>query len=295
MASLIIISILPLLLWLQNLSGLYTSDFSSISLYNFIYKQVSKVLANHLKQVLPSIISKSQSVFMTRRLITDNIIRAYEVLHPMKTRFKGLKGSMGVKLDISKAYDKLEWNLMEMMLKKLGYAEAWILKIMKCVTSVSYAVLINGQQGTVISPTRGLHQGDLIFPYFYLLRAEGLSILLNEAERAKKITGVKVARCSPVNYVFFADDNMVFCRANTTKWNEIQHLLDIYEEPLGYGINKTNTCIFFGSNTSSASKDQILSLAGVALCSNDENYLELPMMVGKNKFKTFAAIKDNMG
>lgn len=105
---------------------------------------MSKVLANCLKQIRPSIISKNHSAFLPSRLIIDNIIVTHEAFHSMKTRQKGHEYSMSVKLDISKAYDKLERSFLEPMMQKLGFSEVWIFRIMTYVTTFSYSVLING-------------------------------------------------------------------------------------------------------------------------------------------------------
>ena len=88
-------------------------DFRPISICNMIYKIISKVIANCLKPLLNSIISKSQSAFIADRLITDNIRITFESLHHMKTNCIRKKGFMAMKLNMSKAYDRVEWSFLE--------------------------------------------------------------------------------------------------------------------------------------------------------------------------------------
>ena len=85
-----------------------SSEFRPISLSNVISCIYSKVLTNQLKIILPNVISDTQSAFVPDRLITDNTTVAFEVLHKMRNRRRGKRGHMAVKLDISKAYDKVE-------------------------------------------------------------------------------------------------------------------------------------------------------------------------------------------
>jgi hypothetical protein len=97
------------------------SEFRLISLCNVIYKLIAKVLANRLKRVLPVLISPSQSAFVPSRLIANNVLVAYEALHTMATKMKGKKGFMSIKLDMSKAYDRVEWKFLEAMMRTMGF------------------------------------------------------------------------------------------------------------------------------------------------------------------------------
>jgi hypothetical protein len=158
------------------------TEFRQISLCNVLYKIISKVLANQLKVILPNIISPYQSAFIPGRLITDNILAAYETLHMMHMR-RGKKGYMTVKIDMNKAYDRVEWCFLEAVMGKMGFAPSWIKLIMMCVTSAHYAVLVNGIPMGKIIPTRGIRQGDPISPYLFLICAEVLSLSLIKADR----------------------------------------------------------------------------------------------------------------
>ena len=120
---------------------------------------------------------------------------------------------MTIKTDMSKAYDRMEWSFIEAVMRKMGFSDIWIGWIMRCITSVKYKVLMNGEPRGNIVPGRGLRQGDPLSPFIFILCTEALVSLLNHAENQGKITGMRVARASPsVSHLLFADDSLSFVR-----------------------------------------------------------------------------------
>ena len=101
-------------------------EFRPISLSNVVYKLISKTLANRLKSVLPQIISENQSAVLSERLITDNVLVTFELMHYLDHKKEGKESFMAVKLDMSKAYDRVEWNFVEGIMKRLGFHEKWV-------------------------------------------------------------------------------------------------------------------------------------------------------------------------
>ena len=120
------------------------TEFRPISLCNVVYKIISKVLATRLKTILPQIITENQSAFLHERLITNNVLVAFELMHYLNHKRDGKDSYMVVKLDMSKAYDRVEWGFIKKVMERLGFHEKWINTIMSCITTVTYFVLING-------------------------------------------------------------------------------------------------------------------------------------------------------
>jgi hypothetical protein len=210
------------------------NEFRPISLCNVVYKLISKVLANRLKAILPEIISLHQNAFIPGQLITDNILAAYKTLHSMHSNMWGKECYMAIKLDMSKAYDKVEWRFLEAVMQRMSFDPRWIKMIMMCVTTVNYVVIVNGVPTRQFSPTRGIRQGDLISPYLFLLCMEALSAMLTKEERMGTLTGVPMSKRGPqLTHLFFADDSLLFCKAKLQHWRKLSCLLRIYEEASG--------------------------------------------------------------
>ena len=151
--------------------------------------------SNRLKHILPEIISGAHSAVVPDCLITDNVIIAYECLHFMKRNKAKKNQSCALKLDMMKAYDRVEWSYLKAIMLKLGFTERWVNIVMGMVTTTEFAVLFNGKKLSSFKPSRGIRQGDPISPYLFLLAAEGLSCLLKA--QGFGIRGLSVANSAP--------------------------------------------------------------------------------------------------
>ena len=267
------------------------TDFRPISLCNIVYKIVSKVLANRFRVVLLSIIFENQSAFQAGRVISDNILMAFETLHYMKHQQNGKSGFLALKLDMSKAYDRVEWAYLEAIMGKMGFDRKWVNLIMECISTVSYSILINGEPSQIIHPTRGLRQGDPLSPYLFLICSEGLHILLHQAAEAKQIRGVSICKRRPrLTHLFFADDSVIFCRASLVECRKIQELLECYEKASGQQLNRSKIGLFFNKSTPSLITDQIKDTLGYFILRKESRPNSKG---GKNNFSPKLVVKSS--
>ncbi|BBH05612.1 hypothetical protein Prudu_017055 [Prunus dulcis] len=117
----------------------------------------------------------------------------------------------GLKIDMNKAYDRIERDFLEAVMIKMGFARVWIDLIMNCISTVSFAVIVNGQPGKFFKPTRGLRQGDPLSPYLFLLVSEALSRNLSSAVHNGEIKGVRIARrCLMISHLFLPTTLLLF-------------------------------------------------------------------------------------
>ncbi|XP_024164510.1 uncharacterized protein LOC112171581 [Rosa chinensis] len=271
------------------------SHFRLIALCNVLYRISSKVIANRLKKWLPEIISPLQSVYVLGRLISDNTLVATEAAHFMYKLRTQNEGFFSLKLDISKAYDRLEWTFLRTMLTKLGFDVRWINIIMKCVESVTYAILVNGEQTEIITPTRGIRQGDPLSPYLFILCVEGFSALLSQAVDVGAIQGLKMCPEAPtLHHLFFADDSFLFGAATIHECQTIREILNIYAKASGEKINFQKSSMVFSKNVPIAMQISMATILAVQRVEEHDRYLGLPLHVGKSKTEKFHYIKEKL-
>ena len=204
-------------------------------------------------------------------------------------------GYMSLKLDMRKAYDRVEWKFLEQIMLKMGFASKWIQLISAYIRSVSFSIMLNGQPHGLIHPTRGLRQGDPLSPYLFLLATEVLHAFFSKAEAKGEISGVSLCPASPrISYLLFADDSLVFCRAFVSKCVKLQSILYDYELASSQSINRGKTNISFSTNTSHQTQTAITSFLGIPSTQRFEQYLGLLSLIGQAKKKSYSVIKERI-
>jgi hypothetical protein len=138
--------------------------FRPISLCNFSFKVITRIITSRIRGLLENMISPFQSAFVPGRWIAENTILAREVMHKMKS-MKGKGGLVGIKIDMSKAYDRIDWSFLLEVLRCFGFSEKVSKIIEQCVCNASSAILLNGSPLKPLRLERGLRQGDPLSPY----------------------------------------------------------------------------------------------------------------------------------
>jgi hypothetical protein len=184
-------------------------------------------------------------------------------------------------------------GFIEAVLHGLGFAEEWTKLIMMCINSVSYSVLINGEQCGFFGASRMVF--DKVTPYHHICSCcaqKGSLISFRKAELSRSISSVAPSRGGPkISHLFFADDSLLFCQATLANCVAITNVLKVYEDASGQQLNRAKTSIFFTKNTSSEMKAQIQAMFHVLEIKNHEKYLGLPSFVVKSKVATFGELK----
>jgi len=225
-------------------------------------------LANKIKKILPNIVHDYQSAFLSGRLITDNALIVFEAFQYIRKPRKKNNGFMGIKLDIAKAYDSMEWHFIENTLTAMGFLMKITNIIMQCIKSVTFSILINGQPTNYFQPKRGIRQGDPLSPYIFILCAEVLSSLIEKSQKEGYVHGISIATNAPkISHLLYVDDSILFCSAKPEEAKVIMNILQIYQEASGQRINMEKSEMTFSPNISMEHKNNFQ--ANLPICISD--------------------------
>lgn len=190
---------------------------------------------------MTSFISPNQSGFIKDRLISKNIILAHEIVQSIDHVNQG--GNIVLKLDMVKAYDRISWSFIASVLRKFGFSELWIYKIMNILSEIWYSIIVNGNRKGFLSSCQGLKQGDPLSPSLFILAAEVITCSFNLYSNDNFILFSMPQRAPQINHLAFVDDIVIFTSGSIASINLIMDIIRRYESISGQKVN--NDKIFF--------------------------------------------------
>ena len=254
-----------------------SGNYRPISLCNTVYKIVTKIIVARLRPHLDKLISPFQFAFVPGKKVVDNTIIVQEMIHTL-SRKKGKVGYMALKIDLEKAYDKLEWSFIRDMLFKANLPEDLIGIIMSCISTISTEILVNGEALEPIYPSRGIRQGDPLSPYMFILCMDYLGQLIQEKCEAKLWQPVKASQGGPTfSHMFFADDLVLFAKANATNCIAISNTIDEFCRLSGQTVSEAKSKVYFSPNVDRDSRESVYDILEFSSTPSLGKYLGFPI------------------
>ncbi|XP_062103584.1 uncharacterized protein LOC133814669 [Humulus lupulus] len=220
------------------------SDYRPIACCNTLYKCISKMLCTRLSEVLPFLVHSNQGAFIKNRILAHNIMIFQDLLKGY-TR-KNISARCIMKIDLSKAYDTVDWHFVEELLKHLCFPSRFIDWILVCLKGTSYNLLMNGRIQGSFKGEKGLRQGDPMSPLLFVLIMEYLTRLLAHCSGKKGFGFHPMCKQLRLTNLCFADDLIIFCKGNFSSVTCIQEAFKKFCDSTGLSANKSKSHIFFG-------------------------------------------------
>ncbi|XP_009119170.2 uncharacterized protein LOC103844146 [Brassica rapa] len=250
------------------------TDYRPIACCNVVYKVISKIIARRLKATLPPAIELNQCAFIKGRLLLENVLLATELVKDYHK--PGISSRSAVKLDISKAFDTVQWSFIETVLRVMGYPALFVTWIMRCVDTAAFSVSVNGDLEGFFSSSRGIRQGCSLSPYLFVIVSNVLSKLLNSAVLNRRIGYHPLCESLKLTHLSFADDIMVFTNGTPTSLEGVLEVFEEYANVSGLRINVAKSTVFAAGIDKQRLQDRAIS-AGFTISELPIKYLGLPL------------------
>ncbi|XP_062093504.1 uncharacterized protein LOC133799506 [Humulus lupulus] len=256
------------------------SEYRPITCCNTLYKCISKMLCNRLIPILPKVVNQNQGAFVKNRSIAHNILILQDLLKGYNR--KRVSPRCLMKIDLSKAYDSIDWNFLESLLNAYKFPGRFIKWVMVCLRGSSYSILMNDQLYGDFKGGKGLRQGDPISPLLFVLVMGYLTRALHGAAKDKHFRFHPLCKTLNITNLCFADDLLLMCKAHLSSIQIMQQAFKAFSSASVLSINHAKSSIYFGGITS-AEKEKLLCISNLREGHFPLKYLGVPLRPTKWK------------
>jgi hypothetical protein len=251
------------------------SDFRPISLTHSFANIVTKILAKRLSPELHQLVSNNQTDFIKSRCIQDSFMYVQGVIRDLH---KKKNHALFIKLNISKAFDTINWPYLLGVMSHLGFGQTWRNWISSLWCTTTSTVLLNGEPGKRLLHCRGIRQGDPLSPMLFLLAMEPLNLLFQKAQQNHLLQKLSPA-CDAFRVSMYANDVVVFVHSNEQELQITDCILQIFARASGLMTNMSKTQ-YYPIQCDHVNL-QFLGVAERAISSFPCIYLGLPLSIKK--------------
>ncbi|XP_026410816.1 uncharacterized protein LOC113306045 [Papaver somniferum] len=260
--------------------------FRPIGLSSVSFKIFTKIITTRMSYLMNKLISPHQDAYIKGRNIQDQIVLASEMINEMKKKRRG--GNIGLKLDISQAYDSVRWKFLFQVLIKYGFSVTWFQWLSTLFESAKVSVMTNGGPNGFFSVGRGLRQGDPLSPILFVLMEDVLSRNISKSLAEGNITPMVIRNGIHPSHMFFADDMFIFCNGAKKSIQNLMKILEEYQKISGQVIDKSKSKLFVDGITDARTM-QIKELMQIEVSSLPDRYLGVILQAGRVKISTMLA------
>ena len=197
-----------------------------------------------------------------------------------------------LKLDMAKAYNSIEWSFMESVLKELGFPYKFIGWIMRCISSVSYSVLVNGIPSKPFAAKKGLRQVDPMSPFLFALAMEYFSRMLKKVKGGDIKFHPKCGKTTTMEH-FFVDDSLIFTQPDISSFVKLRTTINDFVCVSGLYINSSKSAIYF-AGVPINDEDCILNAIGVPKGAFPFHYLGFPRSTKRLDYNDCKSLVDRI-
>ncbi|XP_021721937.1 uncharacterized protein LOC110689456 [Chenopodium quinoa] len=248
----------------------------AVKYFKNLFSSSSPSIIEFALQDFQSRVMDDMNAILRRSYSAEEVKFALDQMHPIK--------ALGPDVLANRLKEFLD-KIISVQQSAFTYSgESWSRCVMNCVRSVSFSMLINGKPYDVFTPSRGIQQGNPLSPYLFILCADIFSHLLQRAEECGTLHGIRIAPTAPdISHLLFADDCIIFSKANMQDLEAINDVLEVYEKSSGQNINFDKTTIFFSKGVGEGKRKELANRCGVRVVDIHDRYLGLPTVVGRSK------------
>lgn len=220
-------------------------DFRPISCCTILYKIISKIMVNRLGRVIGQVVDNNQTMFILRNHMQDHVLLAYELIIGYSRKNSPLRYM--IQMDLQKAYDSVEWIVVEAILWEMNFPHQFIRWVMLSIRIVSYWYNVNGDYTDLLVAKRWLRQGDPLSPLIFVIVMEYLYRIQQQLKEDANFNFHSKCEKMGIINLSFTEDLLLFTRGDHGSVSPLMQYFNKFTSSTGLSANPIKCKIYYNN------------------------------------------------